>query len=151
MIVLDSAFLIKIIRKHPGSIEILEELDQIPLYTTIINVYEIWYGFFKNKKINNDPKWNKEIKNRIENLLKKILILDLTKINVEVCAEIGGTLTRMGQDIGDKYSIITGIMKVNGLKKIITGNTEHFKRVDGIIPISETLSRKKIIEIIEKN
>ena len=150
MILLDTSFLIHIIRQRIQAIKLLSFLENFPIYTTVINIYEIWFGFYKNKSLRENEEYRLKVKTRIEQLLDKVLILNLTESTSKESAKIAGTLIGDGEDIGDKDSLIAGIMIKHGIKAIITDDDYHFKRISGILPIAETIKKKNLRNILDK-
>ncbi len=51
MIVLDSTFLIQILRQDRHALKLLEALGTKPLATTVINQFELYIGDFINKRL----------------------------------------------------------------------------------------------------
>ena len=149
MIFLDSSFLINIIRNNDHALAILEVLQDSILVSSVINVYEIWLGFYKNKRIQSDPNYRKIIESRILTLFDGIQVLTLEERGAILSAKIGGSLITDGKDIGDKDTIICGIMKNFEIKYILTSNTSHFDRLENIIVIDENSSLETIINLFK--
>lgn len=144
MITLDSSFIIQLIRQNIQAIEVLDSLKSNVCATTSINIFEIWVGFYQNKQLDQKPEYRELVKSRTKSILEKLAILHLGIDEAETSAKILGNLIKDGKDIGDKDSLIGGIMKYNGSKYIITENKKHFKRIEGIIPLSYIDDTKKI-------
>lgn len=119
------------------------------IITSVINIYEIWLGFYKNKMINSNQDYKQIIEERITKLTNSLQILEFNKINARLSAEIGGGLLADGKDIGDKDTIIAGLMKSYGIKYIITANVQHFERVKGLIVLDQNGTDEQLKSMVE--
>lgn len=148
MIFLDSTFLIQLIRRNDEAINKLKLLKDQSIITSVINIYEIWLGFYKNKMINSNQDYKQIIEERITKLTDSLQILEFNKLTARLSAEIGGLLLADGKDIGDKGSIIAGIMKSYGIKFIITANVQHFERVKDLIVLDQNGTDEQLKSIL---
>lgn len=131
MIILDSSFIIDILRKHPRAIQKFENIKHNLISTTILNVYEITSGVYSIKDANYD--------NRIRILnefLKSINILNLDLFSINKASKIKGDLTLKGQIIDDMDILISAMYLSNNCTSIITRNKKHFDRIKGLKVIS---------------
>ena len=128
MKLLDSTFLIDIIRKKLEALSKLTEWKHEKIYTTRINVFEVVSGAFSIKS-----EKDREVRlSEISVILHGLSILDLDEKSTLKSAEIFGELNRRGTPIEPNDCLIAGIALSNGITTIITKNTEHFKRIVGI-------------------
>ena len=128
MILLDTSFLIDLLRQRKNAInKAVELVNRDKLATTYVNIYELLIGVYSKKDANYG-----EMLKTIENLTEKIDILALDKDSTIKSAKIGGELMLKGQIIGDTDNMIAGIMLANGINTIITRDKEHFERIKGI-------------------
>jgi tRNA(fMet)-specific endonuclease VapC len=114
-ICLDSDILIEISKNNTEVIEKLRKLDA-NIYTTPINIFEIWAGRFKKE----------------ENSVKK-LINNLKKINFDEqsslkAADIQLELKKTGQNIDFRDIFIASICIQNDIP-LFTKNKKHFERL----------------------
>ena len=123
MKVLDSTFLIDILRKREETEEILNSNDE--LFTTQINMYEIIEGFFSETISTR----NKVV---IRELFESIKVLPLNDMSIIKAAEIHATLSKQGDMVDDLDCLIAGIALANNISTIVTKNVKHFERIDGI-------------------
>lgn len=128
MILLDTTFLIDLLKERDNAIEKAKELiaNEV-MVTTYINVYELLLGVYSVKEIDHEKKLQD-----VERLLDKLNILTLNKNSTIQSAKIGGNLSLIGQIMGDLDNMIAGIALSNGINTIITRDKEHFKRIKGI-------------------
>lgn len=128
MILLDTSFLIDLLRQRKNAInKAVELVNRDKLATTYVNIYELLIGVYSKKDANYEEKLK-----TVENLTEKIDILTLEKASTIKSAKIGGELMLKGQIIGDTYNMIAGIALSNGINTIITRDKEHFERIKGI-------------------
>ena len=137
MIVLDSTFLIQLIRRSQVALKYLKQLKPLTiLATTRINEFEIFTGYYANKAYKINPEWRTRTYSRIVAILTKVIILELEEKEVRIAAQLNAQLMRQREEIGDKDAMIAGIMQINGIKYIVTDNIDHFKRIQGILPLN---------------
>ena len=128
MILLDTSFLIDLLRQRRNAIDKAVELvNRDKLATTYVNIYELLIGVYSKK----DANYEKKLKT-VENLTEKIDILTLEKASAIKSAKIGGELMLKGQIIGDTDNMIAGIALSNRINIIVTRDKGHFERIKGI-------------------
>jgi len=128
MILLDTSFLIDLLRQRKNAIDkAVEIVNRDSLATTYVNIYELLIGVYSKKDANYG-----EMLKTIENLTEKIDILTLEKASTIKSAKIGGELMLKGQIIGDTDNMIAGIALSNGINIVVTRDKEHFERIKGI-------------------
>lgn len=123
MKVLDSTFLIDVLRGRPETKKIFE--SNVPLLTTQINMYEVITGlFFKNSSS------SKLL--QVQELFQDIRVLLLDDTGIIKSAEICADLMKRGEIIEDCDCLTAGIALSKGVTTIVTKNVDHFKRIKGI-------------------
>lgn len=128
MILLDTTFLIDLLRKRGNAIKKAEELlSRDRLCTTYINAYELMLGVFGEKDIDQ----GRRLKD-VENLLDRLEVLGIDKYSAVNSAKIGGALMLEGKIIGDLDNMIAGIALSNNINQIVTRDKGHFSRIKGI-------------------
>ena len=128
MILLDTSFLIDLLRQRKNAVDKAVELvNRDKLATTYINIYELLIGIYSKKDANYE-----EMLKTIENLTEKIDLLTLEKASTIKSAKIGGELILKGQIIGDTDNMIAGIALSSGINIVVTRDKEHFERIKGI-------------------
>ena len=123
MKLLDSTFLIDLLRGKPETKKIIEENET--LLTTQINMYEVITGLFFKGISSAKFLHAKE-------LFEDIHVLQLDDNAIIRSADISAELMKKGQIIEDCDCLTAGIALSNGVNKIVTKNVKHFKRIKGI-------------------
>jgi tRNA(fMet)-specific endonuclease VapC len=122
--IVDTTFIISLLRDDPTTVKKAEELDNSGgAATTVINIYEAMHGVYRLKT---------KRKQRLASLQRVITNLDVFELTYEAtcrAAEISGTLQREGNPIDPFDCLIAGITLTSGAESIITRNTKHFKRI----------------------
>ncbi len=120
MICIDSDVLIEIIRGKIDSLGLDTYSGKI-LCTTSVNVYEML------QNVN-----NKKERGRIYSMVGYLYILPLNRQAAIRSAFLCRNLKSKGLEIGEKDTLIAGIMQSHNCEKIITHNKKHFSRISGI-------------------
>ena len=127
MKVVDSTFLISILRNDAATVSKAEELDdEGGAATTVINVFEVVYEVYRSMS---------EVPRRMEAFERLIANFEVLDLNIEAAkkaAQISGTLSRDGTGIDPFDSLIAGITLTCGAEALVTRNTAHFTRVPGL-------------------
>lgn len=127
MKVVDTTFLIGLLRNDPGAVEKARELDgEGGAATTAVNVYEVAYGVHRAMS---DPARRM---NDFERLLSNLDVLPLDQRSALRAAEISGSLDRGGDSIDPFDSLIAGIALESGADALVTRNVSHFRRIRGL-------------------
>ena len=127
MKVVDSTFLIGLLRGEPGAVEKAQELDEEGgVATTAVNVYEVAYGVYKGAS---NPDKRMEALGRV---LSNLDALPLDLASALRAAKISGTLDKGGEGIDPFDALIAGITLENGADCLVTRNTTHFRRIKGL-------------------
>ena len=118
---LDSNIIIDIFRGQSGTINKIKEIEII--YIPVIVLGELYYGANKS---------NQTLKRilEVEELEKKVIILDITKSTAKIYGEIKDQLRSKGKLIPENDIWIAAIAKEHGLPLLTRDG--HFKKVDGI-------------------
>ena len=136
IILADTTFLIDTLRKKDDVKQFLIKNSSEILYTTEINVFETYLGLYANKFLEKKPSLLESRKIHIEELFSKFQILPFERKAAMESAKILGSLIRKGKKIEFRDGLIAGIAISNGIKKILTKNTDHFSRIKNIDIIS---------------
>lgn len=127
MKVVDSTFLICLLRNNPLTLSKAEELDREGgAATTVVNVYEVSYGVYRAMS---DPSKRMQAFKR---LVSNLEVLDLDYEAAMTAAEVSGALDREGRGIDPFDSLIAGITLASGAEALVTRNASHFERVPGL-------------------
>lgn len=125
MAVLDTSFLIDLLRNKKEAFSLRNELDSLEptLYATAPSIMELWDGALFSAI----PQREKE---KVEQLLRAIDILPLDSRGAKRAAEIGFALSKKGEIIQDEDLMIAGIALTNG--EMVVTRDEHFTRIPGL-------------------
>jgi len=127
MKVVDTTFLISLLRNDSTTVKKAEELDdEGGAATTVINVFETVHGVYRSMS---------EVPRRMdafERLITNFEVLSLDVDAAKKAAQISGTLSREGHGIDPFDSLIAGISLTCGAEALVTRNISHFARVPGL-------------------
>ena len=120
---LDTSVLIDNLRGKKETVEFIRKLEEagMPLSTTAINSFELYYGAYKSKKI-------EENLAATRTLLNRLVILDLTDESSNEAGRILSLLEDKGDLIGFRDALIAAIVITHRMT-LATSDTEHFSRV----------------------
>ena len=136
MILVDTTFLIDTLRKKSDIKTFLSTHPDEILFTTELNVFELYLGIYSSKVLKKDTQLRKSRLQRLEELISRLQILHFARKEAIRSAKILGKLTRLGQKIEFRDGIIAGIALANGITKVLTKNIDHFKRIEGLSVLS---------------
>lgn len=120
MYLLDSDNLIYILKGKEEIIEIIKNLKNAKIYTSIICVGEVLEGLYCSK--------NKKFIKVFEDFLKSLTVLDINRQVIEKFALVRGSLRKEGKLIDNFDLLIAATCLVYNLT-LLTGNTVHFPRI----------------------
>ncbi|HLC65535.1 MAG TPA: PIN domain-containing protein [Candidatus Nanoarchaeia archaeon] len=125
MAVLDSSFLIDILRNKPSAATLLGDLEgkESVLAVAAPSVAEMWEGAL----LSSIPEREKK---RVEDLLLRLTVFPLDEAAAKRTAEIEASLIRQGQQIGWIDVMVAGIALVRG-ETLVSGDV-HFARIPGL-------------------
>jgi len=134
MILLDTSACIDYLNGNKALKKVIEDQEEL-LHISALTVYEVNIGFERTKRIISKKRYKQLYKFWLE-FISGMEVFSLGFKEAEEAAKIYDTLESKGQRIDDNDVLIAGIMMSNGIKKIITKNIEHFKRIEGLELIS---------------
>ncbi len=132
MILVDSTFLIDSLRKKPAIRKFLQKNPTEILFTTEINIFELYFGLNSSKVLENNPNLFEKRKQRLEELINKFQVLPFRRGEAIEAAKILGRLFKTGTPIDFRDGLIAGIAISNGIKTVLTRNVKHFNRIEEI-------------------
>ncbi|MDO8740006.1 MAG: type II toxin-antitoxin system VapC family toxin [Candidatus Woesearchaeota archaeon] len=125
MAVLDTDFLVGILRKNKDAVKKFEEIGpDEPLRTTVFNIHELIEGVCRSSK----PEQNMK---QVDELIKDIEILSYLDHYPQTSGKISADLIETGKMIGIIDVFIATITLKNG-EALITKNKEHFENIEGL-------------------
>ncbi|MHA1266170.1 MAG: type II toxin-antitoxin system VapC family toxin [Candidatus Helarchaeota archaeon] len=134
MILVDTNFLIDVLRKKQEIKSFLAANPDEILFTTEFNIFELYLGLYSSKILEKNSVLLKKRLQKLDELISRLQILPFKRKEAIKSAEILGTLTRRGQKIDFRDGIIAGIALANGITTILTKNVTHFNRIDDLTP-----------------
>jgi predicted nucleic acid-binding protein len=129
---LDTTFLIDFLREKEQAVEFLRNNSSLHLYTTEINVFELFIGVYLSQK---DPEKHLKI---ISAMFARMTILPLDRRASEKSAELAAYAIKKGKKVDHTDSLIAGIALANGIQQIVTENTKHFEAFQDLTVLSYT-------------
>ncbi len=122
---LDTDFLVNFLRNKKEEVEFIKNNeDNILLATTLINLFELYYGAYKSGvKTNIDS---------VEELTYKLEVLNLTQEVVRKAGEVLSMLERKGEVVDFRDLLIGCTAHMEGFC-IKTHNKRHFEKIPGLI------------------
>ncbi len=133
MILFDTSILVEILRKNQNIISRIDDLEEIPLFTTEISVMELVYGITSNQYYLNKTSKKKSRIDSVINLMSKFSVLPFDRNAALKTAEILGLLKLEGKIIDFRDGMIIGIGLSNGINSFYTLNRDHFERIKEVI------------------
>ena len=123
-ICLDTDFLVDFLRNKSEAVDWMKEKkDTSELATTIINIFELYYGAFKQSS-------EKELES-IEILKKNLKILEFDLVSAKNAAKTKAFLEEEGNMLEFRDILIGSISLSNGFS-MKTNNKKHFERIRGL-------------------
>lgn len=126
MTLLDTTFLIDLMRGKQEAIEKLKQLESemIPIFVSTPTIFELWTGIMATKKPDDE-------KQKVIEVISSVNNLELNLESAKAAGEINGILIKKGEMIDPEDCMIAGIAQTNN-ESILTRNTLHFGRIKGI-------------------
>lgn len=125
-VIIDTDILADVLRGVDKVVAFLAELERrrLTLSTTVINVFELYYGAYKSKK---------KLQNlsAARKLLKRMVILKMDLESAEKAGQIYAELEAEGRLIGIR-DVMIGAIAVTRDCVLITRNAEHFEKIKDI-------------------
>lgn len=134
MIILDTTACIDYLNGNKEIKSILSTQEDL-IHITSITVYEINIGLERTKRKISLKRYSELYKVWTE-FISRMEIFTLGYKEAKKAAEIYDKLEAKGKIIDDNDILIVGIMLSNGINKIITKNTKHFKEIEEIKALS---------------
>jgi len=134
VIILDTATCIDYLNGNKNLKKVLLKQEDL-IHITAISIYEINIGLERTKRKISENRYKQLYKIWLE-FISGMEIFALGFKEAKKAAEIYDNLESKGLRIDDNDVLIAGIMISNGIKKIITKNVKHFKRIQNIEIVS---------------
>jgi len=128
MIILDTSACIDFLKGNKDLKKILSQQKDL-VHVTAISIYEVNIGLEKTRRMISEDRYKALYKSWLK-FVNGMEIFPFGFKEAEKSAKIYDKLSSEGQLIDDNDILIAGIMLSNGIKKIITKNIKHFKRIE---------------------
>lgn len=123
-ICLDTDILIDFLRNKEYAVTFLREHEKAALLTTHINAFELYQGAFLSDRQENNVK-------KVEELLDRLLILNLTRESVKTAGSLFASLKKEGMPI-EIRDLFIGTIALSDQCALKTNNKKHFERIRGL-------------------
>ncbi len=133
MIFLDTTFLVDVLRKNPDALLWLDENEELALYTSEINAFELYSGLYRISKMSKSKL--KKRKLELEQVLARVEVLPFERSSAIEAGMILANLMQQGTPIGTRDVMIAGSALAKGIKRLVTRNLKHFRPISGLIII----------------
>jgi tRNA(fMet)-specific endonuclease VapC len=130
VIFLDTTFLVDILRKDNAAISWLSNLEEQALYTSEVNVFELYTGLFRISESSKAK--HKKRTFELEQLLSRMEILSFDRNSAIESAKMYSHLMNKGEPIGARDIMIAGIALSRGITRLVTRNVREFQRIPSL-------------------
>jgi len=122
-IVIDSDVLVDMLRNAKNIVDFISELEKKKclLATTVINVFELYYGAYKSKNRSKNLA-------ATDKLLERLVILNLEFKSAKKAGQIHAKLEAEGRPIGMR-DVMMGAICLNEGYSLLTRNVEHLGKI----------------------
>ena len=124
MYLLDTNIVIHCLKGHEIVNKNLRRHLNDPIHISVVTLMELYYGAYKSQKVESNLAKIKTLENSIE-------IIPLGKEVVEIFGMYKAKLERSGTPLDDFDLILAACAMTNNLV-LVTNNTKHFKRIEGL-------------------
>ncbi len=126
MVVLDTDFLIDLMRRHAGAVETLDGLLESPdsVGVSVISIMQLYHGVARAAVAEAEAA-------KIEGALKGLATYDMTREIAMSAGRVDGELASRGQAI-DPADVIIGATALHRGEPLVTRNARHFSRIKGL-------------------
>ena len=127
MKLVDTTFIIGLLRGDPATVEKAQELDlEGGAASTAVNVFEVAYGVHRSMT------GSERRREQAHKVVSNLEIFPLDTRAAYRAAEIAADLDKNGMTVDPFDALVAGIALSNGVKTIVTRNAGHFERIPGI-------------------
>ena len=124
MFLLDTDTIIYNLKGNEGIERNLQDHFEDPMKICVITLMELYFGAYKSKKITGNLSKVRTIENAFE-------IISADRECAEIFGMLKASLKKSGALLDDFDLIIASLAMTNNLT-LVTNNTKHFSRIDGL-------------------
>ena len=122
---LDTNICIYFLNENANIVEKIGRLSNSEMAISIITLAELQFGAHNSSHVSRNLE-------RIAFLTSTIAVLPLTSEITDRYAQIKALLRKIGQPVDD-FDILIGATAIANSITLVTNNTQHFERMDGIV------------------
>jgi predicted nucleic acid-binding protein len=119
--ILDTSFLIDVLRGNPGTEDIEHQIDKKGATVTPITIMELWEGIQRTERTDMEQQ-------KVEELLDGLNKAEFTTVAAKTAGTLNAQLHEQGTPI-DIEDIILGAIAHHRDEPIVTANVDHFKHI----------------------
>ena len=119
-----------VLRKNDDALSWLDRIDELALFTSEINVFELYTGLYRIPK-KSEVKFQKH-KLELEQVLSRVEVLPFERNTAMEAGRILAGLLQKGTPIGTRDVMIAGSAIANGIERLLTRNIKHFKAISNL-------------------
>ena len=127
----DTTFLIDVLHGDDDAVQFLKKVSNEMLFTSEINVYELFEGVYSSPILSID-----EHTQKINLLIAQLTVLPFDRHAAIIAGMISGRLNRHGRKIGELDCLIAGVAISKGASKIVTHNKQHFDTISELTVVT---------------
>jgi len=124
MKILDTDFLVSILRGKKDAEDLLDYLNAGDIAITSITAFELYFGAFKSERASENIK-------EVDSLLSSYPVIYFDKNASKEAGKVYSALEKSGKRIGIRDVMIAAICRVNDAS-LITRNVKHYSRIEGL-------------------
>lgn len=121
-----------LLRKDDAAISWLTSSEEQALYTSEVNVFELYTGLYRISKNTSKSKMKKRAE-ELEQVLTRMEVLPFEREASIESARLLADMMNKGKPVGARDVMIAGTTLANGIHRLLTRNTKHFQRISGLI------------------
>ena len=130
MIFLDTTFLVDVLRKDMAALSWLKDTDEVALYTSEVNAFELYAGLFRLPRSSKLALQTRRLE--LEQVLTRMEVLPFDRSAALESGRILADLLKRGITIGSRDVMIAGVALAHRIPKVLTRNVKHFKPISRI-------------------
>ena len=120
-ILIDTDVLINLLRGDVDTENLIQNIKSNKLFTTDINVFELYHGVQRSKNKENDL-------NALEILLSSLMTISTDKASMIIASRIIADLEKNGKTV-DLADLFIAAICVSGSFSLLTKNKKHFEKI----------------------
>jgi len=123
-ICLDTDILVNFLRKEPLAVSWMEENRDKEIATTVVNIFELYYGAYASKLPQTKVR-------DVEKIIERVKVLNLSVESSKLAGNELARLKKEGQMVEFRDMLIASVALENNLP-LKTNSIKHFERIKGL-------------------